>query len=104
MENLIATKPMLPAGWRGLDEMPSDAIVEVMDEEGRRAFAEPTYYPFEVVKKVGDEKKQWGWRGTPVFYEDGKSKWDGGWLVNVGMEVSEIGTVKYWRETEPACR
>jgi hypothetical protein len=30
--------------------------------------------------------------------KDGKEKWDGGWLINVGMEANKIGKIKYWRK------
>ena len=95
---------VLPAGWSTLDEMPPDERVEVIDINGNKAFANPTYYPFEIVKKQGDEKKQWGWRGTPVFYEDGKSRWDGGWLIECVGLTSNVGTIIGWRSVQPACR
>ena len=30
----------------------------------------------------GDERKEWGWRGTPVFYGNGIEKWDGGCYIS----------------------
>ena len=89
---------MIEEKWNGLDETPPDKTVEVKDEQGNKAYAQPTYFPFDVVKMEGDERKPFGFRGTPVFHEDGESKWDGGWMINVGMNVNKIGLVKLWRE------
>ena len=99
-----STKPMLPAGWSTLDETPPDEMVEVIDINGNKAFANPTYFPFEIVKKPGDEKKQWGWRGTPIFYKDGKSRWDGGWMIEcVGLTSKITGQIVGWRAVKSAC-
>ena len=103
--NATIGNTVLSAGWSTLDEMPPDEIVEVIDINGNKAFANPTYYPFEIVKKQGDEKKQLGWRGTPVFYEDGKSRWDGGWLIEcVGLTSKVTGQIVGWRAVNSACR
>ena len=100
-QNKISSNTMLPADWRGLEDTPPDEMVEVIDRDGNTGIGQPTYYPFEVVKKEGDERKQWGWRGTPVFYEDGKSKWDGGWMIQCVGLTNNIGTVVGWK---PICR
>lgn len=50
----------LPIGWNNLDVIPPDEIVDVIDCNGNIANGQPTYYPFEIVKKEGDEKKAWG--------------------------------------------
>lgn len=86
-----------PEGWNNLDIIPPNTFVEVIDAEGRTAYARPGYYPFEVKKLPGDESKPWGWRGTPVPYPDGVERWDGSWFINVGMEIDKIGTVIGWR-------
>lgn len=95
-------KEMIDKGWNNLEKIPPNKLVEVMDEHKNIRYAYPTYYPFELIKKPGDEKKMWGWRATPVFYEDGQSKWDGGWMIksNLSEEPIKIGTIKYWREIE----
>lgn len=81
------------------DHHPPDEEVEVIDNEGVIALATPTYYPFEVKKLKGDEYKQWGWRGTPIFYEDGIMKWDGGWMFNCSdLKMVNIGTILKWRK------
>ncbi len=85
-------------GWHGLTDIPPNEIVEVSDEQGRLAFAQPTYYPFEVVKKEGDHLKPYGLRGTPVFHADGTSRWDGGWLIDSGMDIPQIGNIISWRK------
>ena len=103
--NATIGNTVLPAGWSTLDEIPPDERVEVIDINGNKAFAIPTYYPFEIVKKEGDEKKLWGWRGTPVFYEDCKSRWDGGWLIEcVGLTSKVTGQIVGWRAVNSACR
>lgn len=91
----------LPLGWNGLDIIPPDEFVEVIDGDGNIGIAQPTYYPFEIVKMEGDERKPWGLRGTPVFYSDGISKWDGGWLIYATLsDVNKIGQVMGWRKTK----
>jgi hypothetical protein len=89
------------ADWFNIDQIPPDELVEVIDKDENTAFAIPTYYPFEVVKMDGDDRKAWGWRGTPVFYEDNKSKWDGGWMIQwVGFNPRIIGNIIGWRLIE----
>lgn len=84
--------------WNNLEKTPPNEFVEVKDADGNVAFAQPTYCPFEVVRKEGDEKKEWGWRGTPVFYEDRIERWDGGWMISIGMNnLNKFGSVIGWR-------
>ena len=98
----------VPEGWNSLEDIPeaieqnsgSEKYLEVIDADGNTAFAFPTYYPFKSEKKPGDEHKTYGWRSTPVFYEDGKAHWDGGWMINVGMEIDKIGQIIGWKEIE----
>lgn len=72
---------LLFTGWHTLDLIPPNKRLRVKDINGNMAIAEPTYYPLEIKKLEGDERKQWGWRGTPVFYGNGIEKWDGGWMI-----------------------
>lgn len=88
---------MIEKDWNNLTTTPPNDLVEVMDEEGNKAFAYPTYFPFDVVKKDGDERKPFGFRGTVVFHENNEMKWDGGWMVDVGMEINKVKSIKYWR-------
>ncbi len=89
---------IVPAGFNSLESIPPNEFVEVIDADGNTAYAQPTYYRFEVVKMAGDERKQWGWRGTPVFYPDGVERWDGGWMIDAGgMRLREIGKIIAWR-------
>ena len=87
----------LPIGWNNLTIIPPENYVEVIDADGNTAFALPTYYPFEITHKDGDDLKPWGWRGTIVHYEDGISRWDGRWLVSIGMNIDKIGNVIGWK-------
>ena len=81
--------------WFPLTETPPDELVEVIDADGNIAFAYPTYCPFTVEKMAGDERKPWGWRGTPIPCEN---HWDGGWMISVGMgSLNKMGTVVGWR-------
>jgi hypothetical protein len=90
---------LLTTGWHNLDLIPPNKRVEVMDVNGNTAFADPTYYPFEVKHFAGDEKNPWGWRGTPVFYGNGIEKWDGGWMVVCDGLGSNIDSkIILWRE------
>lgn len=100
MEIDVHSTPKLPLIWRSLDEIPPDEFVEVIDKDGHIAVAQPTYYPFEMTKQTGDETKMWGWRGTPMFYQDGQSRWDGGWMINTGMAMKPFGYVIGWRPIE----
>lgn len=85
-----------PAGWNALDVIPPNKLLEVVDDKGRKAFAYPTYYPFRIDHLPGDEKKPHGWQGTYVPTE---LKWDGGWLISVAADKSDMVTkVKFWRE------
>ena len=84
--------------WLSLEQTPPDEFVEVMDKDGNIAFAQPTYFPFVVEKREGDENKRWGWRGTPVFHEDGKSHWDGGWMIKCIGLTNKVGNVISWRK------
>ena len=98
-DNNISTgssKPMLPAGWNGLDVVPEDTEVEVIDADGNTAFAQPTYYPFIVGERTGGK---WTNKITPC-----EPYWDGGWLIGcVGLDCP-VGDVVGWRYRQPACR
>ena len=87
-------------GWNGLDVIPPDEIVDVIDKDGNINIGQPTYYPFRLEKKNSDERKPWGFRATPVFYEDGVCRWDGGWLIygNLTTLTRDFGTVVGWRK------
>jgi hypothetical protein len=85
-------------GWNTLDLTPPNRRVMVKDMNGNIAFAYPTYYPFEIKKLDGDDRKPYGWRGTPIFYENNIEKWDGGWMILYKGLTSTINSeVKYWR-------
>ena len=89
---------LLISGWHTLDLTPPNKRVQVKDMNGNIALAEPTYYPFEVKKYKGDERKQWGWRGTPAFYGNGIEKWDGGWMILCEGLSSKIDSdIVRWR-------
>ena len=92
-----SSKPMLPAGWNGLDVVPEDTEVEVIDAEGNTAFAQPTYDPFKVVPQAPFTK--WSSKIEPC-----EPYWDGGWLIAcVGLDCP-VGDVVGWRYCQPACR
>ena len=87
-------------GWNDLVVVPPDEILEVIDENGNIGLAQPCYYPFEVVKLIGDERKGWGWRGTPIFYTDGKPRWDGSWMIagNLFDNTERLSNIVGWRK------
>lgn len=92
-----------PVGWNTLDVTPPNKLLEVIDDKGRKAWAYPTYYPFKIEHRPGDGNKPHGWQGTSVPCE---LHWDGGWLISVSVDKSDIVTkVKFWREVDecPTC-
>lgn len=90
---------LLFTGWHSLDMIPPNMVVIVKDKDGNQAYGQPTYYPFDVVKMPGDEKKLWGWRGTVVFHEGNKETWDGGWMTYLTLkELFPLkGSIVRWR-------
>ena len=57
----------LPIGWNGLDVIPPDEFVDVIDCDGNIATGEPTYYPFEIetLSEINKFKHVIGWRLKP---------------------------------------
>lgn len=91
----------MESNWISVEDknnIPPEQDLYVKDELGNIARAYPTYFPFIIEKLEGDERKPWGWRGTPVPCEN---HWDGGWMIvceNLSIPLS--GKVKYWRYGE----
>lgn len=77
--------------WHTLNEQPPEEMVEVEDENGNRAMAMPTYYPFRVGKnKTG---RKWGSEVIPC-----KPYWDGGWMIKCNGLTSNINSnIIRWR-------
>ena len=99
MKKIKAYFILIFTGWHTLEFTPPNQRVKVKDLNGNVAFAEPTYYPFEVKKNPGDENKPYGWRGTPVFYGNGIEKWDGGWMILCEGLTGKIDSdIVKWRE------
>ena len=89
---------LLFTGWHTIDLTPPNKRVQVKDVNGNIALADPTYFPFEVKKLEGDERKPWGWRGTAIFYGNGIEKWDGGWAILLeGLTRKIDSDVVRWR-------
>ena len=88
-------KPVLPADWRGLAETPPDELVEVIDAEGNKELAYPTWYPFKVVPNPNKVGK---WTSDVVPCEP---YWDGGWMIECVGLTNNVGTVVGWK---PICR
>ena len=77
--------------WNNLDIQPPNEFVEVMDEKGNTAFAEPTYYPFKVGKSKG---RKWS---SPVI--PCEPYWDGGWLILAkGLENTLESNIVKWKK------
>ena len=92
-------KPMLPAGWFSLDNIPPDELVEVIDDKGNTAHAYPTWYPFKVVPKPNKVGK---WSSDIVPCEP---YWDGGWMIEcVGLTSKVTGQIVGWRAVNSDCR
>lgn len=87
----IAANPMLPAGWSAVTETPPDELVKVIDKNGRKGFAYPTYYPFKVGKSNGGK-----WTSPVIPCEP---YWDGGWMIAVssGKLTSSLEEIVGWR-------
>jgi hypothetical protein len=86
-------------GWHTIELTPPNKRLQVKDKNGNIAFAEPTYYPFEIKHFPGDENKLYGWRGTPVFFKDGVEKWDGGWMILCNKHLTnDVDDIMQWRE------
>lgn len=100
MKSLKAHIILFFTGWHTLYFTPPNKRLQVKDQYGNIGIAEPTYYPFEVKHFPGDENKLYGWRGTPVFYKDGKEKWDGGWMIlcNNKLNTDINSEIIQWRE------
>lgn len=85
-------------GWKSLKKTPPNEKVEVLFSDGNIGTANPTYCPFYFETMDGDEKKSWGWRNTPVFYEDGLERWDGGWAIEIEFkDISREREIVKWR-------
>jgi len=82
---------MLPAGWSPVSETPPDELVKVIDKNGRKGFAYPTYYPFKTGKPTGGK-----WTSPVIPCEP---YWDGGWMVSVpkGKLISDLEEIVGWR-------
>ena len=78
--------------WISVDIAPPDELVQVIDENGKTAYAYPTYYPFKVGKS---QQGKWTSPITPC-----ENHWDGGWMVEIlGLDMN-FGTVKGWKKYE----
>lgn len=71
--------------WFTMDKEPPDEFLEIMDENGNKAFAYPTVYPFKVGKK-----------GNIIHCEP---YWDGGWLIECnGLDSNIESRIIKWRK------
>lgn len=94
----IPDSRMLKHEWLQLSSIPPDEFVEVMDVDGNMGVARPTYYPFDIDHKPGDENKPYGFRGTVVHHPNGEMTWDGGWIIHINLcESNRVGEVVKWR-------
>ncbi len=81
--------------WNSITVQPPNEMVEVRDGELNVGNATPTYYPFTVEKRPGDENKPYGLRGTVIPSE---LNWDGGWMIHAENLISPLkGRIKEWR-------
>ena len=84
-------KPVLPADWRGLDCTPPDELVEVIDADGNKTHACPTWYSFKVVP---NQNKVGKWTSDVVSCEP---YWDGGWMIKCVGLSNNVETVVGWK-------
>jgi len=86
-------------GWKTLKTIPPNERLYVMDINGCVGITYPTYYPFEVEKLENDEFKPFGFKGTPIFYEDGCERWDGGWMIECDLSnPNDIKKIVMWKK------
>ena len=87
-------------GWISVEDKtmlpPHEVRLQVKDCDGNEGIAFPTYFPFKIERRDGDEKKPFGWRGTVVPTEN---HWDGGWMIDVTeyFGIGKIGKITHWR-------
>ena len=89
------TNPLLPADWRGLADTPPDELVEVIDADGNRALAYPTWYSFKVVPNPNQIGK---WTSDVKPTEKNR---DGGRMIKCVQLTNNVGTVVGWK---PICK
>ena len=80
----LEQNPLLAAGWYAVTETPPDELVKVIDKNGQKGFAYPTYYPFKVGKSNGGKVaakyrdpatgQSWTGRGKAPKWIDGKDR------------------------------
>ena len=87
----IAANPVLADGWSPVSETPPDEPVKVIDKNGRKGFAYPTYYPFKVGQSNGGK-----WTSPVIPCEP---YWSGGWMISVpnGKLTSNLEEIVGWR-------
>jgi len=81
-----------PTDWHSITETPPDELVEVIDSEGRTAFAYPGWFPFRTIPNPNSNAP---WASTIVPCEP---YWDGSWFIRCfGLEVHSIGAIVGWK-------
>ena len=79
--------------WKSIKETPPEQMLEVRDEFGNEAYAEPCYFPFKVVSTGGGA---WSSKIVPC-----EPEWDGSWMVQAkGLESPLKGKIVEWRKIE----
>jgi hypothetical protein len=86
------TEDNLKAEWNCLTDTPPDELVEVIDAEGNKALAYPTFYPFKV---VANPNKVGKWTTDVVPCEP---YWDGGWIIECEGLTSNFKNVVGWKK------
>lgn len=75
--------------WNELTVTPPDGLVQVIDDKGKKAYAYPTIYPFDVGKQINGK---WTSPITPC-----EPYWDGGWMVACEGINTGIGKIVGWK-------
>lgn len=81
--------------WKSIKETPPEQMLEVRDEFGNEAYAEPCYYPFRV-EPDPENPQTWGSKVVPC-----EPEWDGSWMILAeNLENPLKWPIVEWRKIE----
>lgn len=93
-KNIKSEQSNLPDGWFSVKETPPDELLQVVDINGNRGYAQPTWYPF-IFRKNPNKIGKWT---TDVVSCD--PYWDGGWMVMCEGLTTEVSDIIGWKHID----